>query len=284
MNATTIVAFAHLLAQHPEVRAISREYLACDGGEKDAIVVSTDAPSSCASLDGGAFHCRAERTTDYRTFCGPSTDAAPAWLAELGPNLPLTVRPVREGPVPALLAGGDTDVFLFVRTPSGWKKLDEAVSDILSPRDLVTLDATPLVGHPSVVALATMYSGGSESGEFTTELFLIEDAGGEIILRSRLAVGFFQWLLPAQDRARCRGCAGSYDARPHVEVRLTPTIDKGALRLRKTENLRRLSYMCDPREIARGRQNEDSLCPIEDVHHVQRNAGVWRYRDGALVR
>jgi hypothetical protein len=105
-------------------------------------------------------------------------------------------------------------------------------------------------------------------------------------VRARVDIGYFHWFVPAEERSRCRGCAGSLDARPHVEVQLEPTLEKdGSLRLRRSiHGLRRLSRVCTREEIARGKPNDDSICPIEEIRRVEHNAVVWHYRDGALVR
>jgi hypothetical protein len=190
--------------------------------------------------------------------------------------------------MPALIAraGSDDELYVALRTRAGWRLSDAPVGEGLFWDDLRVLDTSALTRAPSFGVVVTAHDGGSQTGLARTELAIFLEEGGTLAKKDALLIGIFQWAMSRNERRRCRRCAHSFDARPHVEVRLqSATTVRGTLHLtRKVTRLDRLRRVCAAGEIARGGANDDSICPINEIREVQRNAGVWRYSNGHLVR
>ena len=245
-----------------------------------------------------------------RAFCGPpdSTSAAvvaspssvppPAWVPAFHrlfvPGGLGEIVPFDEG---AALRIDLDDVdgpayetrFVAVRTAGGWRVAAELVGECENPDrgQWRTLDATALVGAPAHAIITSCYSGGSQSGRLATWLRIVGDGPAtRLPTIATKRIGDFTWAVsPAERRRWPRRAMFDLRARDHVEVLLEPTfLAGGRMLLRPVRTaLRRLSTFCEPHERRCDHAGNDSICPLPELSDVQRSAGEWALRDGALV-
>lgn len=208
---------------------------------------------------------------------------APDWVTRLAPifldeSSSKLIEPARSGP--GLVLNHSFDYFVMIRAETGWLLLRRPVglADFADARYVVrVIDTTPLTGMRSWGILASFYSGGSESGEFDTELYVVVPEKDALRLLAQRTLGVSRWVASPEGRGPLPA-ARNLSARSHVAVTLKPALTPdGLLHLRLTEkSLGKMSHFCSQKEISRNQTIDSEICPLPLITQVRDDAGTWK--------
>lgn len=205
---------------------------------------SGDAATCVASATQTACIRFAGHDTDHaeQVLCATQVESAarPAWIE---PLVRLAVAAEDDwtiAPVPGLeahpglsLRANDGDYYALVKDGEWLASLQPiAYSDGRRAGPELVLDTSEATGDRSFGVVASSYSGGSGSGELSTDLWILSRDGSVLATRTQKLIGLFLWSLEQGDRERYPLGAYSLDARPHIEVALAAAIaPDGAIEL-----------------------------------------------------
>jgi hypothetical protein len=298
-----VVALARVLSAQPDLRALHTDTVPCGDGLREPTTIeavlddgsrllcSGPAPLRCVDPPAPGKDPRAS------TSCDPEfskrAKPAPAWLAPLGAGFEsFDLYAPREPGLPTIVArDDDRQVYVAVRGTGGWRVTEQPLGEGQFWDDLRVLDTSALTGGPSFGVVVSLHDGGTLMGAARTELVILAEEDGKLRKKDGRLVGLFQWSMSGRERNHCAACRHSYDARPHVELRLEPKVTgPGALRLTlKVNNLKRLAHVCNVRDLSplpepKDGEEEPTLCQIDELREVRHNAGTWRWVNGRLAR
>ncbi|MDX2089055.1 MAG: hypothetical protein SFX73_14455 [Kofleriaceae bacterium] len=160
----------------------------------------------------------------------------PAWaprviaaLRTSSEAVPWHIEPIQDSVRPAIAVLVDTNMYIAIRTNAGWQRTTDAVEQMTKLTAHRLVDTSSLTGAPSFGVVTSSYSGGSQSGTETTSFTVLTPTPTGLALAGTIQLGQFTWLLEATERRKYPKAAGDMEARPHVDVQLTPRIDGDAL-------------------------------------------------------
>lgn len=210
----------------------------------------------------------------------------PAWLAEVisAARAGVTVTPFTEGGG-LIVYASDPDYtkryHVALRRQSRWSlallHTQIGFGGLTGPTR--QLDTTRLTGRPSIGVISTWDEGGSQMGRQRTWLTIYAHTPDALRPIGELPLGHFRWWAsPEQRGAAPPGAAHDLDLRAHDEVRLSLSLDRGALTL--TDETPKLC--AEVREETRA--GDDRAFEVRDLAEVCRAAGRWRLGDDGFVR
>ena len=259
-----------------------------DSGEDVSCLIGKGGQAACVNfIDHDVRHAE-------QTLCGEGAEQVdvPARVREAAaaadPTWRIAPIPAPEGFRALALRAGD-DYRLLVRRGSSWIASPQPVARTdgheVGPERL--LDSRALTEGPSFALVASSYRGGKQQGELTTRILIL--AADDLAERSVRDIGILVWTMDPEETAPAPEGAQSFRAGPHLEVLLEPSITgDGALRLdlirehRPEPDRRRFERApCTP-----GGEGDllGLACPVHRADLIEKDAGFWRFKDGALVR
>jgi hypothetical protein len=271
---------------------------ACHGVTPPFRVVSALSDSgegvSCLVGDGGvacANFVDHEPGPVVQALCGDSAEQVdvPSRVRQLAsaaePGWRIAPIPAPEGYRALSLRAGH-DYYLMVRRGPDWiaSPLPVARTDGQEAGPERLLESRALTEEPSFLLISASARGSVQQGELTTRLLVLSDQLAERTVRD---IGILVWTVDPDERTPDSPPAPR--SGPHLEVRLEPSITgDGVLRLDLLREHRpepdRQRFEREPCTPSGEGDLLALACPVHRLDLIAKDAGFWRFEDGALVK
>lgn len=173
----------------------------------------------------------------------------------------------------ALAVIGET-THVIAKLGGSWFVTTDPIGVFERPTIRRAFDASLLAKQPAIALVVESRDGGSGMGTVIDQLVILCAADAQLRNCGEITIGRLDWVLDGEHRSKYPDGAFSLRKRPHVEVVLEPTlVAPDGLRL----TVKRNSTLAPPE----GAWESETLAMMDTL---RRSAGVYRLRDGELVR